>query len=122
MFILDFVGKRFNDKGEESVNSAQHRAAKRILDAHQSGLGTAMGLMLTGWEMYAKAHRERYESGIGEDGTLGDYWAEIGLNIKRLLDGETNGWDCGSLSHNIVCQLDAEKIQHDGYTLNAKGE
>lgn len=83
-------------------------------------MACAMIDMLTGWELYAAAHKERYESGIGEDYCLGEYWAEIGLGIKRLLDGETGGLDCGSLAHNITAAIRAEGFDTDGYVLNSK--
>src|SRR5689334_4377856 len=51
---------------------------------------SAMIRMLTEWARYADDHKDRYESLIGADGVLGDYWRDIGLGLRGLLNG-----DCG---------------------------
>ena len=73
--------------------------------------------MLVGWEEYAASHKKWYESPIGDDHVLGPYWAETGLAMKRLLDGETGGLDCGSIGHNILAAIEAEGFKTDGYSL-----
>lgn len=99
------------------VNEAQHRNA---LAGRTTAHGRAMMKMLTGWQEYADAHAERFEGGIGQDYLFGPYWAEIGLAIKRLLDGEAGGLDCGSIAANILDAINAQGIENDGYTLTEK--
>jgi hypothetical protein len=112
--VLQFVGPSHNSDGKESVNAAQHR---RALAGKTNGFGEALAKMLEGWQQYADAHEARYEEHIGNDFVLGDYWAEVGLAIKRLLDGDTGGFDCGSLAHNIVAAIRAKGIETDGYQI-----
>lgn len=109
--ILDFHGSPKNSDGQLTVNAAQHRnALAGRTDAHGRAL-------IAAWEAYADAHRERFEDNIGNDFVLGAYWAEVGLAIKRLLDGETGGLDCGSIAHNITAAIEAQDFKTDGYTL-----
>jgi hypothetical protein len=116
MDVLKYRG----DMDEKTVNAVQHASA--IL-GHTNAHGRALRKMLEGWQDYAKAHAQRYsEPGeerytIGDDGTLGPYWAEVGLAIKRLLDGDTGGLDCGSIAGNILEAIEAEGFKTDGYTL-----
>ena len=64
--------------------------------------------LLRSWLTYAALHEMRYESGIGEDGVLGDAWRDTGLAIHKLLDGDCGRLDCGTLStiihHNLAVQ------------------
>ncbi len=57
--------------------------------------------LIRGWVDYALCHRERYESLIGDDGVLGEYWKDAGSAIKGLLDGDVGRLDCGTLSAYI---------------------
>ena len=66
--------------------------------------------MLKGWEKYAKDHKARYESNIGDDGVLGDPWKEIGLGIRTLLNGETGRLDCGTLDAFILDTLNENGV------------
>jgi hypothetical protein len=50
---------------------------------------------------YAAEHAARYESPIGEDGVMGDCWADIARGAIRLLNGETGNLDCGSVESGI---------------------
>lgn len=117
--VLAFVGPTHNGAGQESVNAYHHR---KVLEGDTNKVSAALVAMLKGWEGYADAHRTRYETGIGTDYVLGDYWAEMGLCIKRLLDGETGGLDCGSIAHNIIEAIRAEGFETDGYVLESKDE
>lgn len=67
----------------------------------------AMRKMIVGWECYAIAHREAYESPIGEDYVLGEEWKAIGLALLGLLNGELgdlDGGDVDSLIRDIARQ------------------
>lgn len=121
--VLKFRGNTHNSDGKETVQANQHR---RALEHHTNRQGAALRKMLEGWEAYAQAYAKTYgeewgdENGkwsIGKDFVLGPYWAEVGLAIKRLLDGETGGFDCGSLAANITELIEREGIATDGYSL-----
>lgn len=108
---------RGNTSETYTINAKQHADAL----AHKNNdFGRALRKMLEGWEAYAVAHEKRYEGKIGDDGLLGDYWANVGLAIKRLLDGDTGGWDCGSLAQNITEAIEEQGIATDGYCLTGK--
>lgn len=64
--------------------------------------------LLTAWAEYADAHKERYESGIGDDGVLGPAWQAIGENIRTLLNGDCGRLDCGTLDGFLCDTLQAE--------------
>lgn len=57
---------------------------------------------LRAWLYYADMHRNRYESGIGEDGVLGPAWAQWGDALRQLLNGDCGRLDCGTLD-SILC-------------------
>lgn len=123
MTTLNYHGSPTNSDGQESVNHYHHRKA---LDGNGNDFARAMIAMLTGWEQYADAHRERYDQPVGWDFAIGTWWGEAGLAIKRLLDGEVGGLDCGSLSHNILAKMEAEGLKegvdHDGYYMTREDE
>lgn len=50
---------------------------------------------------YAFWHKVRYDSLIGEDGVLGQYWADIANGLIGLLNGETGRLDCGLIDGQI---------------------
>jgi hypothetical protein len=117
MSILNYVGKTTNSSGQTTVNYADHVKACQHND---NPLGASLRSMLVAWDNYRIDHHDRYESRIGDDYLLGPYWAETGLAIKRLLDGETGGLDCGSIAANITNAIEAEGFETDGYTLTER--
>lgn len=69
--------------------------------------------MLHAWLLYADLHRERYQSGIGEDDVLGPEWASIGSALRGLLNGECGRIDCGAVD-TVICEtLREEGIDPD---------
>ena len=98
--ILDWVGPERLSDGTENVNHYYHRNA--LSRRYQDPFGSALRAMLVGWERYALAFRDRYECDISTDGVLGDQWLAVGEGLRQLLGGDTGGWDCGSINHNIV--------------------
>ena len=50
---------------------------------------------------YANAHKELYESLIGDDYVLGPQWAAVGAAIIGLLNGETGRLDCGTIDSMV---------------------
>ncbi len=112
---MNILAYRGTGSGPYSVNQKMHETElRRCSNAHS----TALRDLLTAWQDYAKAHENNCGAPIGQDGVLGDYWADLGFAIKRLLDGETGGWDCGSLAQNITEAIDAQGIPNDGYSVN----
>lgn len=53
---------------------------------------------------YADAHRERFETGIGDDGFLGPLWLEMIRSTRGLLNGDCGRLDCGTLDH-MLCEM-----------------
>jgi hypothetical protein len=80
----------WQDRHDSAVNAAPHRASKNLFE-------TFIVRSLQAWEGYALAHKERYESLIGDDGVLGPAWEQIGDGLRTLLNGETGRLDCGTL-------------------------
>ncbi len=63
--------------------------------------------MVQGWADYARTHRNRFESTIGEDYVLGPQWQAIGEGLLGLLNGETGALDCGTLDGFIRDTMEA---------------
>jgi hypothetical protein len=73
------------------------------LERHdQAALTHPLARMLDYAERYANQYQARYDSKIGEDGVLGDYFKEILSGIRGLLNGETGGLDCGTMDAAIL--------------------
>lgn len=117
--VLKFVGPKKNSSGEWSVNATQHEAA---LLGKTNAHGRALVKMIEGWADYARAFARAYDSSISSDGVIGEYWTQVGFAIKRLLDGETGGFDCGSLAHNITETIRAEGFRTNGYNIEREWE
>ncbi len=60
---------------------------------------------LRSWIDYALSHRQNYKTSIGDDGVLGEYWLQIGLGVRGLLNGDCGRLDCGTLDEIIVDNL-----------------
>jgi len=67
-----------------------------------------VAVMLRAWCAYAEEHREKFESDIGHDYLLGPHWARLGKALHGLLNGDTGGLDCGTLSSIIQDNLDEQ--------------
>ena len=80
---------------------------------HPRGVELPIAYMLGAWLLYADIHRERYRSGIGEDGVLGLEWAKIGAAIRGLLNGDCGRIDCGAVDAVICDTLKDEGIDPD---------
>lgn len=111
--VLIYQGPRKNSDGQVTINYYEHEKAIRC----PTDFARAMIRMLQGWEKYATTYAKRYECSIGGDAVIGTYWAETGLAIKRLLDGELNGLDAGSLAKNITDLIESQGFKTDGYNL-----
>ena len=88
----------------------RHAAA---LASPRSGFERALTGMLAGWLRYADAHRNQYESHIGNDGVLGDEWARIGAGLRGLLNGALGRFDAGTLDSLIADTLRAHDFDPD---------
>lgn len=80
----------------------EHQARHNAEWSHpRNPFAAALRKMFDGWTDYAAAHKARYDTSIGKDYVIGEYWADLGHDIRRLLDGETGALDCGSVDHLI---------------------
>lgn len=75
----------------------RHHLALQSTDPHVMALLP----MIKGLAEYADAHRQRYDSPIGESGVLREAWAAIAQGLIELLNGETGALDCGTVDHTI---------------------
>lgn len=73
---------------------ARHLAA---MQTSAPGSERAISLMLQGLVLYAKAHQDRFESAIGEDGVLGPCWEDMARGLIGLLNGDCGRLDCGTI-------------------------
>lgn len=86
---------------------------------HQSAVATPdrterpIVALLASWAEYADQHRAAYDTGIGSDGVLGPAWADLGANIRRLLNGSLGRLDGGTLDSFICNTLEAEGFNPD---------
>ena len=62
---------------------------------------------------YADWHKERYESGIGEDGFLGSAWEQIIRACLTLLNGECGNLDCGTTDGLLRSMLELEGFKDE---------
>lgn len=69
--------------------------------------------LFKGWLLYADEHFARYESQIGEDGVLGDYWERIGDSLRGLLNGDCGRLDCGTLDGIVLDSMRVAGIDTD---------
>ena len=77
---------------------------------------TVVGLIMD-LVAYADTHEALYESKIGDDGLLGDHWAQMVVNLRGLLNGETGALDCGTVDWLLLKMLAAEGFDEDGQSL-----
>ena len=98
-------GKMPDDTGWQD----RHMRALRL----PSGAEIGINGLIAGWASYADRHYARYGSGVGDDGVLGPAWAQVGAGIRRLLNGETGRFDCGTLDGFICDSLAAEGFDPD---------
>lgn len=83
---------------------ARHCAAWREPQPVEAGI---VGLIQAA-AVYADSHKSRFGSKVGDDGVLGDHWADILRNVRGLLNGECGRLDCGSVDGLILSMLEAE--------------
>lgn len=95
----------------------RHDTAWGQIDVYVPGMTEPHGIersvvaMLKGWELYAKMHKRRFGSAIGDDGFLGPQWLATGKALRALLNGETGRLDCGTVDAFIL-----DTITANGFT------
>jgi len=94
-------------RGTPNVGAAHHSAVMYPRPEFESPVLE----LLVGLAGYADAHRDRYESEVGEDGVLGDHFEEIARGLLGLLNGETGRLDCGTLDGAIRKLCKAAKAE-----------
>lgn len=62
---------------------------------------------------YADLHLASYGSKIGDDGVLGEHWADIVRGILGLLNGDCGRLDCGTLDGTLRDMLAAEGFDRE---------
>lgn len=95
--------------GESAWRYLHERALTHQPDAHER----AIVKLLQGWIGYAKAHMDRYEGRVGDDGVLGPEWEAIGRAVLGLLNGQTGRLDCGTLDAIVRATLAAEGLEEE---------
>lgn len=74
----------------------------------------AIVMLIRGAAVYADNHHKRFESKLGDDGVLGDPWAEILRSVLTLLNGDLGRLDGGTVDGLVRSMLSAE-----GFDANA---
>ena len=111
MYVLEYQHGKVENK--ECVSYYEHTNA--VVHNRTDKHGRAIMDMLKAWEAYREAYYYEYERSL--DYVIGPYWAQIGLDIKRLLDGEVGGLDRSSICQNITRAIEKEGMKTDGYEL-----
>jgi hypothetical protein len=88
---------------------------KRHAEAFNYPLGSEIGVveLMQAAAAYADSHRQRYSTGIGDDGVLGEHWEAIVRGILGLLNGDCGRLDCGTLDGTLRDMLAAEGFDCD---------
>lgn len=63
---------------------------------------SSIAKMIDALAIYADEHFKRYESPLGEDYVLGEYWIESLKGVRGLLNGELIGLDAGFTDEIII--------------------
>jgi hypothetical protein len=69
--------------------------------------------LVTALADYSDAHRERFESSMGDDGFLGPAWLDILKGTRTLLNGETGRLDCGTVDSMLVRMAEAAGYEEE---------
>ncbi len=104
----DLISLRWAAKKHHKESWAvMHDIAINAADLALGNQGQAVAAMLNAWLAYADLHARRFESTIGDDGVLGEGWADIGRGLRCLLNGETGKLDAGTCASAITKALES---------------
>jgi len=95
----------------QALSKADLKSHRAAFARSEKGFETAIVETLRALAEYADAHRDRYESEVGEDGVLGDHFEEIARGLLGLLNGETGRLDCGTVDGAIRKLCKAAKVE-----------
>lgn len=70
--------------------------------------------LIRAWVHYADAHRTQHESGIGDDGVIGEGWRLIGKGLQTLLNADLGRLDGGTLSSILGDVFENEGFDDNG--------
>lgn len=96
--------------GKHNYESWVLRHDKAIAQPAAVSLEQSLAMLLAGWLSYADNHANRYESPIGHDYVLGDAWAQIGVSLRVLLNG-----DLGDLHADTIDSAIADALEANGF-------
>ena len=88
-------------------------AHQRAIACPREGCEKALVEMLTGWLRYADAVQSAWDAGIGKDYVLGPLWAQIGSQLRGLLNGDLGRMDGGTLDGLLCRTLEQEGFDPD---------
>ena len=108
---IGYVARLVSHPTYESVPGYWRRHEDAMM--RPRGIERPIAGMLHAWLLYADLHRERFESGIGQDYVLGPEWAKIGAAIRGLLNGDCGRIDCGAVDSVIEATLKDEGFDPD---------
>jgi hypothetical protein len=69
--------------------------------------------MVNAAAIYADHHRQRFESKLGDDGVLGDPWADVLRSVLVLLNGDIGRLDGGTVDGLVRSMLREEGFLDD---------
>lgn len=109
---LDWVPSHSAAAGNSWVS--RHRAAIHTPRGAPTSSEKPIVDLLTAWTDYAHAHKARFDSKIGEDYFLGPLWAQVGVSVRGMLNGDLGRLDGGTLDHIIVHNLREQGFDESG--------
>ena len=107
-FIDDSLDAVFDKRIGDNKYGETH---VRVFQSPTRKEARALVHLITGLALYADAYESTFEAGIGEDGVLGEHWADIAEGIRGLLNGDTGGLDAGTLDSLLCRMLNSEDFE-----------
>jgi hypothetical protein len=102
--------QKLSTVGTQGASETWAVAHRQAATCPRPGFERALAALFTGWLGYAETHQAEYDSGIGDDGVLGEHWAQIGAGLRGLLNGSLGRFDGGTLD-----ALLADTLRQQGF-------
>lgn len=97
-----------NAKDADKPWKRRHLAAWIAPPVQSTGNGHAVAALVKALSEYADTHHDIYKAPIGEDGVLGEHWAQIIRDVRGLLNGDCGELDCGTVDGILAAMLKNE--------------